>query len=370
MRQLRYVRLGDDGRYVVVETADAAEQFVLFVTTELRDAANGKTPAAVPPPGATTASATTSTITPREIQVRVRGGADPVALAESSQTDLDWLMRFAGPVLDERIRMADEARRARARRSTSEGQTVVFGEAVDQRFALHGIDPYGVHWDSFRRADGQWVITAAWTRDDSEHTAEWAFHLPARNVTAIDDAAADLLSDRPLRAVTPGSAHPDRPTLVAAPPLAPGVVAFPRLGPADADADTDPDTNTATAEAHAPDDVFDQEAPHDPFDDGAFDGTAALSSHSEPVHAPLRLAEAPVEHDPDPAEQATPAQAEVEAPAESKPTAPLPKVKNLGVAPREPAGPDREHGRRKPAHSRPKVPSWDDILLGVRRPTD
>lgn len=353
MRQLRYLQPGDDGQHVVVETADGTEQFALFITAAMREAVRSDlpklhaAPVNEPDPG----------LSPREIQMRVRAGADPHDLAQANSMELDRVLRFAGPVLEERIRMAEEARRARARRTTAEAPTVVFGEAVDDRFGAYGVDPFDVHWDSFRRGDGQWVISATWTRDDDEHRAEWTFHVHARNVTPMDEIAADLLSDRPIRFATPAIDHTDGPAdYTDAPPLAPGVVAFPRLTAIPAD---DPRvTGSAAVE-----DVFDQDALDDAAgtaDAPASFGSSALASDDE-VHAPplpLRLAEPP--QDDEAADEPPPAKAEKE-------TAPLPKVTNLGIAHRDG---EAEPQRRPSRSNRPKVPSWDDIMLGVRRPTD
>ncbi len=121
--------------------------------------------------------------------------------------------------------MADEGRRAKARRSTTEGQTVVFGEAVDERFAQHGIDPQSVRWDAHRREDGQWVLSAHWVGGQADRRADWSFHLSGRTVAPLDDTAADLLSDRPIRAILapePSDLETTSPNLTLAPPLAPG----------------------------------------------------------------------------------------------------------------------------------------------------
>ncbi|MDT4938880.1 MAG: hypothetical protein QOG80_2551 [Pseudonocardiales bacterium] len=351
MRQLRYLRPGDDGNHVILETADGGEQFVLYVTVPLRDAVRVDLPKLHP-----SAPQHDEGITPREIQVRVRAGTDPEVLAEAHGMTLERVLRFAGPVLDERARIADTARRGRARRSTTEGQTVVFGEAVDNRFAAHGIDPFTVRWDAYRRLDGQWIVTADWIGGADEHRAEWTFHLNARNVTPLDDAAADLLSDRPVRPMVAVIAEPE-PDLSDAPPLAPGVVAFPRL--ASAPAEPEPEVAVEVVD----EDVFDQDA----FDQvGVIDDDAAQVAEAqdlEPVSGedfdapplPLRLAE--------PADERPAADS---AKDEGDSTTPLPRLRNLGVAPRdEPPAPARAK-----SHSRPKVPAWDDIMLGVRRQTD
>ena len=335
MRQLRYLRPGDDGNHVILETADGGEQFVLYVTVPLRDAIRVDLPKLTAAP----TNVPDDGISPREIQVRVRSGADPEELAESNGMTLERVLRFAGPVLEERARIADTARRGRARRSTTEGQTVVFGEAVDQRFAAHGIDPFTVQWDAYRRLDGQWIVTADWLGGEAERRAEWAFHLTARNVAPLDEAAADLLSDKPIRPVVaiadePEADHSD------APPLAPGVVAFPRLAPP-----LPPEI------AEPVEEVFDQ----DSVDDA---GVLAPSAKADEVHAPplpLRLAE--------PAAEKTPATTAKDG---DDSTAPLPRLRNLGVAARD----ETQAAPRRSTPKRPNVPAWDDIMLGVRRPTE
>ena len=200
MRELRLVGPGADREHVVVETVDGAEQFSLRVDDMRRFLPEEKRELPASP---------SMQIPPREIQRRVRAGEQPKALAEEAGVSVDRVLLFAAPVLDERSRMAGEARRARARRSTPDGQLVNFGETVDERFSAHGIDPASVQWDALRREDGQWVVCAGWRGGDAERCAEWSFSLASRAVTPLDETAADLLSDRPIRPVV--SAVPDRP---------------------------------------------------------------------------------------------------------------------------------------------------------------
>ncbi|MFN2517547.1 MAG: septation protein SepH [Jatrophihabitantaceae bacterium] len=342
MRALRFVGLGDDGHHVIVETADGAERFALSADVGLRDALRRDLPAPHPA-GAQPDSA----ISPREIQMRVRAGASPQALAEKYSMALERVLLFAGPVVGERTRIADEARRAKARRSTDEGQTVVFGEAVEGRFTAHGIDPSTVSWDAYRREDGQWIVTASWLGGDADRVAEWVFHLAARIVTPLDDTAADLLSDRPIHPMS-AAEDPARPSLVMAPRLARGVVAFPPM--------SDPH-GAAPARTVRVEEVFDQDALDLAPQPAGAHRTAAAGSDSDPDYPPellpLRLADAA---------DAGSGGADVSAPADA-PTSRLPRVTNLGVAGREGAS-DEERG------ARPRIPSWDDIMLGVRRKRD
>ncbi|SOD70420.1 hypothetical protein SAMN05892883_0121 [Jatrophihabitans sp. GAS493] len=203
MHELRFVGPGDDSDHVRVESTDGLDQFSLLVDDTLREAIK-------PAPLRPNATSDSDGVSPREIQVRVRAGEDPNAIAEEAGIDVARVLLFARPVIAERSRVTDEARRARARRSTPDGQLVVFGESVDERFAAHGLDPLSVGWDSHRREDGQWLVTATWRGGDSDRSAQWAFTLAGRTVTPLDETAADLLSDRPIRPVV--RAVPDLPT--------------------------------------------------------------------------------------------------------------------------------------------------------------
>jgi hypothetical protein len=294
MRVLHFVERDAESGSVVLATSDGHEQFELAVDQPLRDAL-GDAPAKLSKPAMSRLPGEPR-ITPREIQMRVRAGEEPQELADTYGAGLDWVLRFAGPVLAERVRMADEARRSKARRSTTEGQTVIFGEAVDERFGAHGIEPGTVRWDARRRDDGQWIVSAHWIGGQTERAAEWAFHLAARTVAAVDDTAADLLSDRPIRPV----AAPEPPTLA--------LVEFPPM----------PDAHTGPL-PRAAEELFDQ------------------AQFDEP-HLPL--------HVPEPASAAR-----------------VPTVTNLGVATREDETEDEKAARAT-------IPSWDDILLGVRRKRD
>lgn len=341
MRQLRLVYRSEDGS-LVVETTDGGEQFALPVDAVLRTAVRADLPRpadAEPAPRPRPATATETgeaPIGPREIQVRVRAGESPDDLAAAYGMSIERVLRFAGPVVEERRRIADEARRSRARRSTSDGVVVVFGEAVDERYAAHGIAPDAVEWDARRRDDGEWIVLAQWQGGgftDGPRAAEWVFTRSSRFVTPIDDTAADLLSDRPIRPVAPPEPEPERPALAAAPPLVPGVVSFPPM----------PDAHTGPVPFV--EEVFDQEAPAD--------GPRELPPLVPPVRA--GALDTPT--------------ADLPAPDFDEPPLPLgvwePAAARAAV---RPLGRRAESEDEKAARAR--VPSWDDILLGVRRKSD
>ena len=163
MRQLTFVRVTEDGTSVVVATTDGNEEFALANNAALRDATHGhavpRRRRARPARRAVAVPTAALPIGPREIQMRVRAGESPEQVADSCGVELARILRFATPVVEERLRIAGEARRARARRSTTEGQVVVFGEAVDERFLAHGLDAGDVTW-SLAAARGRRVDRA------------------------------------------------------------------------------------------------------------------------------------------------------------------------------------------------------------------
>ena len=368
MRQLRFVRLTEDGTQLVLHSPDGVEHFGVALDRSLRDAVAG-TRAAQQPTSAVPAAARAAepaaepaVISPREIQIRVRGGESPEQVAQALGAPLERIMRFAAAVVDERRRITEEARRSRARQTVAldsvDGKIVSFGEAVNARFTAHGVSAAQIRWDSRRREDGEWVVIARWTSGAGEHEACWVFNRVARMVTPADETAADLLNDRPIRPVMPSA-----PRLVVAPPLAPGVVAFPPM----------PEAHTGPV-AVIDEEVFDQEAqppqqrapkPRRP----TFDREPRRTERPPQPQADPPVDDAAPDFDAPPLPLAPDDAADTEpgtpsgnqSPAPSGNQSPAPSG-NRPTAKRERA----DQGRA----ARPRVPSWDDIVLGVRRNSD
>jgi hypothetical protein len=293
MRSLHYVGPGEEGNRIVIETADGTERFELVIDENLRSAVRADLPRF-----SSLRAEPANDLGPREIQIRVRSGQSPQDIADESGMDIVRVQTFARPVIDERARITTEARRAHARRNTADGEIVEFGESVDARFSAHGLDPAAVTWDSYRRDDGQWVITAAWRGGEADRIATWALSLASRTMSPLDETAADLLSDRPIR-----------PVLVAQEPE----------WPASADSLTAP---VPTEDQFPAANLWGASGQINPM--GALYGQPSLLPGYE----------------------------------DGQPTAP------------EPAAPERHDESDEQKAARARIPSWDDILLGVRRKRD
>jgi hypothetical protein len=185
MRRLRFVGLAEDGVHLVVSTDDD-ECYLLPVDDELRRAVRGLAgQQQLQPPSATG-------LRPRDIQVRVRAGASAEQLAAESGMSIERVMRFAYPVLAERSQVVQQARHARIRRDP---EAPTLAEVVDPRLAARGVDPAAVHWDSWKRDDGTWVVVASWGLADRARTATWMYELSTRVLVAEDDLAQHLAGD-------------------------------------------------------------------------------------------------------------------------------------------------------------------------------
>ncbi|MCP3800137.1 septation protein SepH [Allokutzneria sp. A3M-2-11 16] len=197
MRALRVVGLGEDGQTVVLEDAERGERFTLPADDRLRAAARGDLPKL-----GQAQIELESQLRPREIQARIRGGESIEQLAASAGVDPKRIERYAYPVLLERSRTADLAQRAHpVREDGPDVQTL--GEVVAHAFSLRGQDYDSGNWDSWRGEDGKWVVQLLWRAGRSDIRAHWIFHPGAHGgtVTPLDEHAADLIDPTPNRSL-------------------------------------------------------------------------------------------------------------------------------------------------------------------------
>lgn len=215
MRTLRLVGLSDDGSslLLVADTEHGEEKFSIPVDDRLRAAARGDSRRL------TQIDVDQGTeLAPREIQSRIRAGETPEQVAAGSGTRVERIMRFARPVLQERERVAEQAREARVRLSESTpGSTLQ--QFMTGRLRLIDTDVDAVAWDAYRSDTGAWVVTGEWRAGEKSGTARWTFDLPSRTVTPHDAATTDFAEGTRLVRVVP-----DVPT---GPPPAPVAAARP-----------------------------------------------------------------------------------------------------------------------------------------------
>jgi hypothetical protein len=139
-----------------------------------------------------------SALRPRDIQARIRAGETPEAVAQAAQTSVDKIMAFAAPVLAERQHIAERAQRSSVRRTDGSHAAAgarTLGDAVAAHLRSVNTDPDLVEWDSWRREDGRWSLSAGYTAGDRTGTAELTFDAPGNYVTLDNDDARWLVGE-------------------------------------------------------------------------------------------------------------------------------------------------------------------------------
>ncbi len=201
MRALRLVALSDDGQRLVLTldepgSDEDGERFELRVDDRLRTTLRVDRKPGGPSPDAHDA------LPPRVIQARIRAGETPEQVAAASGTSVERIMRFAHPVLQERERVAEQARDARVR--LTEGTPgVPLEQFMAERLRLLGADLDAVSWDAHRSDDGTWHVQAAWRGGHKSGTTRWSYDIPAKTVTPIDATTSDFAEGTRLVRVVP-----------------------------------------------------------------------------------------------------------------------------------------------------------------------
>ena len=352
MRPVRFVALSEDGQAFVLADevgrllALPIDERITGVMRAERSAGTATLTAPAPDAG--------SSLSPRDIQARIRSGDSAEEVARVAGVPVDRVLRYAGPVLQERAMLAQHARRTKLRTS-AKGATLA--EVVDGRLGQHGIDVEKISWDAYRRDDGTWRIIATWASDKATAQAVWELDKPRQQVSPHDDMAHYLCGERPAGVADPGQALPGR---------------------------GEPSRKEPTRGGHEPMRPAAETARREPMRPGR--GLGAPDPIRAGRDALLASLERPLGKPKDPAAEGEPAAPT--APAEAPPRrargaaaligtsmsafdddadapADVPTVPSLAVLrPRlksHPSGPERPAADDKP---RKRLPSWDDVLFG------
>jgi Protein of unknown function (DUF3071) len=208
MRPVRFVALSEDGQALVL-----ADEVGRLLALPLDDRINGALNTdGSPASGSAVAVAHTDTmpsLSPRDIQSRIRSGESAEDVARIAGVPVDRVLRYAGPVLQERAMLAQHARRTRLKTSDTGAP---LAEVVDSRLAQHGIDAEKISWDAYRREDGNWRIVATWPSGKATAQAIWDLDKGRQVVSPHDDMAQYLCAERPTQ-ILGQDPVPERPML-------------------------------------------------------------------------------------------------------------------------------------------------------------
>lgn len=193
MRPVRFVALSEDGHALVL--ADEVGRLLalplddrLAVALHPEEGQGASHPTSAVPGGAT------SSLSPRDIQARIRAGESADDVARIAGVPVDRVLRYAGPVLQERAMLAQHARRTRLKTSD---RGASLAEVVDARLAQHAVDADKISWDAYRRDDGAWRVVATWPSGKATAQAVWELDKARTLVSPSDDMAIYLCTERP-----------------------------------------------------------------------------------------------------------------------------------------------------------------------------
>ncbi len=181
MRPVRFVALSEDGQALVL-----ADEVGRLLTLPIDDRVSTLLRPDRPVGGQPFTSDTPPSLAPRDIQARIRSGESADDVARIAGVPVDRVLRYAGPVLQERAMLAQHARRTRLKVS-DKGASLA--EVVDARLSQHGVDMEKVSWDAYRRDDGTWRIVATWPSGKANATAIWELDKARQLVAPLDDMA-------------------------------------------------------------------------------------------------------------------------------------------------------------------------------------
>jgi hypothetical protein len=168
-----------------------------------------------------------SALSVRELQARLRLGHTVESVAAEAGVDVEWVARFAAPVLAEQMRVVDATRNATFHRSRLGPSALRLGASVYRNLAAKGLttptDELDRGWATRQIAEGRWLVTFSYVSRGRKQQATWELDLRSGEVRATDRLGADL-------AFVPGAPKPATPTAAPTKP-----VKVPASAPTDVD---------------------------------------------------------------------------------------------------------------------------------------
>jgi hypothetical protein len=132
-----------------------------------------------------------NTLTPREIQARLRAGATVVELADETGVDEARIERYAGPPLAEREHHASLARDTTIDSHLGER---TLGVLVAAAAESEDVPVDLIRWDAWLREDGCWQVLSAYPSGKADRVATWTFDARAYRIWADDREAEGIVA--------------------------------------------------------------------------------------------------------------------------------------------------------------------------------
>lgn len=182
MRDLRLVAVSPEGTHLILEDGDQ-QQYRLRHDDRLTAVLHSNQVRS-----RQLESLVDSSLTPRDIQARIRAGQSPAEVAAAAGMPAARVERYASPVLAEREHVVVQARSTASHRHGG-GPSSTLGEIVDARLAEQGVDDEAVTWDAWRVEDDRWTVRLIYLARARERIAEWVFDPRGRVLSPANDEA-------------------------------------------------------------------------------------------------------------------------------------------------------------------------------------
>jgi hypothetical protein len=155
-----------------------------------------------------------SALTPREMQARLRAGRTIDEVAAEAGVGVEWVERFAAPILAEQalaVARAGELTLTSPSRGPSDRP---LRASVLRNLADRGVylldDEMDAAWSAYRLAGAEWAVHFELDDGGRALAAEWSLDLASSSLTARNTLAVDLgFVDSDRQAATPDPATPD-----------------------------------------------------------------------------------------------------------------------------------------------------------------
>ena len=323
---------------------------------------------------------------PKDLQARVRAGATVEELCESTGMPFTRVEAFAYPILQERAAKAETARRAHP--LLADGPSVDTVESlVRDSLEDRGVDPELLRWDSWRLKSGNWTVQAKWPAGLSDDaSALWEYVPDSHGGVAhpLDDEAVAIGDPELRKPLGVAGDNDEAATAYDAAHNMPAGEAYPgdlrgaHYGPTNGESwpRSFPASVTGIGGRRVPHDPSNQPAPYvlgRPIELDPNAGHPGASPSPAPAHgASGQRGPTP------PAETGRPQPSTRNGSAADAPVAGSPSTPTSGAGKsngRENDDeflmhPPTEGGAHRAKGKHPTMPSWEDVLLGVRSPKD
>jgi len=137
---------------------------------------------------------------PRIIQSFIRQGMSAEDVARETGASVEYVRKFEGPVVAEREHVVRSAMKVPVHTAIEVdpmGQGTLFGQVIEER--LESLGASDVRWSSWKEQLGGWVVKAAFTSEEIDHDARWAYDPKKHSLSPANNEAVTLSQQGEIR---------------------------------------------------------------------------------------------------------------------------------------------------------------------------